>query len=73
MLRETKIQGFFPRIGQTKNATMLVQSIKVDNQMVTDNEQISSHVMEHFQHLFNNGSILMDFILVDEVFPNLVN
>lgn len=49
-----------------KNATMLIHSLKVDNQVVTDKEHITNHVVEHFHNLFNNVSVLQNFSLVEE-------
>lgn len=53
---------------------MLIHSLKVENQVAPDKEQISNHVVEHFQnHFLNHSSILQEFSLVEEVIPNLVN
>lgn len=51
----------------------MIYSIKMDNHAVTYMQQIATHVVEHFQHLFNNASILQYFSLMEELIPNLIN
>lgn len=68
--RNTK---FFPMMVKVKNATMLIYYLKVENHVVTNNDQIVRHVVGYYKNLCNDYSIFQDFNLVDEVIPNLIN
>lgn len=45
----------------------------MDKQILTNKEHITNYVVEHFQNLFKNASILEDFSLVENMIPILVN
>jgi len=64
--------NFFHRTAKIKAKTNKITSIKDGEQLLSDPEQIKTHITNHFMNLFCFSSVLQDDSLVDEVIPNLV-
>jgi len=66
--------AYFHRLAKIKTKTNLISSIRSSDQVITDPEQISEHISNHFKQLFStNFSVLQDCTLVEEVIPTLVD
>ncbi|GAU19900.1 hypothetical protein TSUD_95050 [Trifolium subterraneum] len=65
--------AFFHRITKIKQAYKNLNSLGIDNNIVTDPELISNHVVNHFSTLFSASNSILDNGLVEEVIPKLVN
>ncbi|MCI05544.1 RNA-directed DNA polymerase (Reverse transcriptase), partial [Trifolium medium] len=65
--------AFFHRISKIKQAYKKLNSLRVDNSIVTEPELIANHVVNHFSSLFSASNSTFDNGLVEEVIPKLVN
>lgn len=65
--------SYFHRLSQIKNKTKLITSLRVDENLLTDTNQISEHIVNYFENLFCTNPILQDSLLVEEVIPNLID
>lgn len=54
-----------------KNTTELNHSLEVDYQLITNNNHITKHQLEHFKHLFNNAFVLHNSFM-EELISNMV-
>ncbi|MCI91481.1 hypothetical protein A2U01_0112775, partial [Trifolium medium] len=54
-----------------KQAHKKLSSIRVNDLVITDLDQISSHVVNHFQTLFIGSNNVQDNGLVEDVIPKL--
>ncbi|XP_024636247.1 uncharacterized protein [Medicago truncatula] len=65
--------AYFHRATKIKNATKLISSLRIHDQVTTNQQQISDHIVQYFNNLFcANSAVLQDPLLVEEVIPNLV-
>lgn len=64
--------AYFHRVAKIKNASNLITSIKHGDTVLTDNMEISEHIVNHFSSLFNNTTNTRDNGLIDEVIPSLI-
>ena len=63
---------YFHRLAKIRNASSLITSIKSNDAVLTNADDISKHIVNHFTSLFNNNSNIHDNGLVDEVIPHLI-
>lgn len=49
---------YFHRMAKIKNATKLISTIINGDQVISNQEEIASHIIHHYADLFNNSSIL---------------
>jgi hypothetical protein len=68
--RNTK---YFQRLAKIKSKTKPISAISVDEEIVSDPEQIASHFKNHFQNLFSSNIFLQVDNLVEEVIPNMIS
>jgi len=64
--------AFFHRITKIKNKTKLIATMRDGENLITERQDISDHVVSYFKNLFCTNPILQDQSLVEEVIPNLV-
>jgi NDP-sugar pyrophosphorylase family protein len=66
--------SYFHRIAKIKNTTKVMSSIRVDDNLISDPQQIAHHVVDYFQNLFcTNSDILQDEALIEDVIPSVIN
>jgi len=65
--------AYFHRLSQIKNKTKLINSLRVDESLLINTNQISEHIVNHFENLFCTNPILQDSLLVEEVIPRLID
>jgi hypothetical protein len=66
--------SYFHRIAKIKNNTKVMSSIRVDDNLISDPQQIAHHVVDYFQNLFcTNSDILQDEALIEDVIPSVIN
>lgn len=68
--RNTK---FFHRISKIKNKTKLISSLRIEEDIITDPQIISNHIVNYYQTLFSTNFVLQEHSLVDEVIPHLID
>ena len=68
--RNTK---FFYQVTKIKNKTKVVSSLRNDEEIVTDPNIISNHIVNYYSNLFSTNSFLQDDSLVEEVIPSLID
>ena len=71
-LRRDRNTAFFHRITKIKNKTKLIATMRDGENLITERQDISDHVVSYFKNLFCTNPILQDQSLVEEVIPNLV-
>jgi len=64
--------AYFHRVAKIKNASNLITSISNGDTVLTDPEDISEHIVNHFSSIFNNTPNTIDNGLVNEVIPSLI-
>jgi hypothetical protein len=67
--RNTK---FFHRLAKIKTSTKQITSLQVGETVITDQNQISEHVINFYKDLFCTNIVLQDSLLAEEVIPSLV-
>lgn len=68
--RNTK---YFQRLAKIKSKTKPINAIRVDDEIVTDPELITSHFKNHFQNLFSSNIFLQVDSLVEDVIPSMIS
>jgi len=51
--------GYFHRITKIKNATKLISFLRIDDQITTNQTQISEHVVNYFKNLFCTNPVVL--------------
>ncbi|XP_024630529.1 uncharacterized protein [Medicago truncatula] len=64
--------SFFHRISKIKCKTKLINTLRVEENIISDPQEISNHVVNYFMNLFGTNPFLQDQMLVEEVIPQLV-
>ena len=64
--------AFFHRTARIKQAYKKISYLRIDDTIVTEPNQIASHVVTHFTNLFTGNNDVHDNGLVDEVIPHMV-
>lgn len=65
---------YFHRVTKIKNATKLISSLRINDQVTTNQQLISDHIVHYYKNLFcANSVVLQDLFLAEEAIPNLVN
>lgn len=70
--RNTK---YFHRLAKIKHTSKLINSINDGDNVLTEPDQISSHITNHFQNIFSSNFVVQDLQveeLIDGVIPNLI-
>jgi hypothetical protein len=67
--RNTK---YFHRIAKIKTASKMITSLQDGEHVLTDQSQISHHVVNFYKNIFCSNSILQEPLLVEEVILNLI-
>ncbi|WJX32857.1 hypothetical protein P8452_21136 [Trifolium repens] len=66
--------GYFHRIAKIRNTTKLINAIRIDDDIVTEPQQIADHIVHYYQNLFySNNVVLQENNLVEDVIPNLIS
>lgn len=68
--RNTK---FFHRVTKIKNETKLISSLRNGDEIMSDPQRISSHVINYYENLFSTNFGLQDPLLAKEVIPTIVD
>ncbi|GAU26607.1 hypothetical protein TSUD_102140 [Trifolium subterraneum] len=68
--RNTK---YFHRVTKIKNATKLMAALRNGDNLLTNADDISTHVVQHYTILFNSSTVLQDDGLIEELIPNLIS
>jgi hypothetical protein len=64
--------AYFHRLAKIRNTTNLITSLKHGESTLTDPNDISAHVVDHFSNLFNHNSNVTDNGIIEEVIHNLL-
>lgn len=64
---------YFHRITKIKNKTKVISSIRNIEEIITDPQRISNHVVDYYKNLFSTNFVLQDSLLVEEVIPSLID
>jgi len=64
--------AYFHRSAKIKQAYKKISTLRVDDTLITDQEQIAEHVISHFTNLFSNENVVNDNGIIEEVIPPLV-
>jgi hypothetical protein len=67
--RNTK---YFHKLAKIKTSTKIINSLQDGETVITNQEQISEHVVNYYKNLFSTNIVLQDSRLAEEVIPNLV-
>ncbi|KAK2426743.1 hypothetical protein QL285_025379 [Trifolium repens] len=67
--RNTK---YFHRLVKIKNTTKTITSLQDGDNILTDYNQISDHIINYYKNLFCSNLVLQDSTLIDDVIPSLV-
>jgi len=68
--RNTK---FFHQVTKIKNKTKVISSLRNDEEIITDPNVISNHIVNYYSNLFSTNPFLQDDLLVEEVIPSLID
>jgi len=68
--RNTK---FFHQVTKIKNKTKVISSLRNDEEIITDPNIISNHIVNYYNNLFSTNPFLQDDSLVEEVIPSLID
>jgi len=61
--------SFFHRVTKIKNKTKVISSIRNEEEIITDPQRITNHVVNYYKNLFSYNFVLQDSLLVEEVIP----
>lgn len=64
--------AFFHRTAKIKQAFKKITSLRIENTVITQQDQIANHVVAHFSNIFTTNNQVQDNGLVEEVIPALV-
>jgi ribonuclease HI len=67
--RNTK---YFHRLAKIKTTTKAITSLQDGEHVLTDQNQISEHIVNYYKNLFSTNIVLQEQLLADEVIPNLI-
>jgi hypothetical protein len=67
--RNTK---YFHKLAKIKTSTKIINSLQDGETVITNQEQISEHVVNYYKNLVSTNIVLQDSRLAEEVIPNLV-
>jgi hypothetical protein len=68
--------NYFHRLAKIKHTSKLIISIVDGENMITEPDQISSHITNHFKNIFSTNFSMQDLQvddLIDGVVPNLIS
>lgn len=66
--------SYFHRITKVKNKTKIISSLMIGEEMVTDPNQVSDHIINYYKNLFYSSNyFLQDSLLVEEAIPKLID
>lgn len=69
--RNTK---YFHRVTKIKNKTKVIANIRHNDEIISDPQRISQHVVSYYNNLFFSlNTFLQEQVLVDEVIPKLID
>ena len=63
--------NFFHRVTKIHNKIKLISSIRNDEEIITDPQRISAHIVNYHDNLFSTNFVLQDSLLVDEIIPSI--
>jgi len=66
--RNTK---YFHRIAKIKTATKIISTLQYGDQTLTDQSQITNHIINYYKNIFCSNSFLQDQVLAAEVISSL--
>jgi hypothetical protein len=65
--------AYFHRIAKIKQTTKKISSLRVDNNLITNPNDIASHVVHHFTSLFSTNNFVQGNNLIEETIPHLIS
>jgi hypothetical protein len=63
---------YFHRLSKIKNKTKLISSLRDGDNIITEPQYISNHIVNYYKNLFCTNPFLQDELLAEEVIPHLV-
>lgn len=63
---------FFQTYAKIIRKTNIISSLVIDNEVVTHQNKLKHHIVNHFKMLFNNNVVLQENQLISSVIPSLV-
>jgi hypothetical protein len=63
---------YFHRIAKIKTSTKYINSLQDGDTVITNQDEISEHVVNYNKSLFCTNFVLQDSLIADEVIPNMV-
>ena len=64
---------YFHRLTKIKNKTKMISSIRNDEEIITEPERVTEHIVNYYNCLFSSNYFLQDSNLLEEVVPNLID
>jgi len=64
---------YFHRVTKIKNKTKIISSLRNDEEIITDPQRISNHIVNYYEKKFASNFVLQDTSLVEEVIPSLID
>jgi hypothetical protein len=65
--------SYFHRIAKIKSTTKRISALKNGDTLLSDKDDISEHIVQHFTSIFNTSSSMQDNGLIAECIPKLIN
>ena len=69
-------EKYFHKLSKIKNTSKLINSLMIGDNMISDPEQISSHITEYFKNIFSTNNVVQDLQvneLIEDSIPNLIS
>ena len=64
--------SYFHKIVKIKNTSSLITNLKNGDEFLTNQEEISAHIVNHFTNLFSSQETGTDNGIIEDVIPNLL-
>lgn len=64
--------AYFHRLSKIKNKTKMISSLRDGENIITDPQDISNHIVSYYKNLFCSNPLLQDELLAEEVIPQMV-
>jgi len=66
--------SYFHRLTKIKNKTKMISSLLVNDELTSDPQMISNHIVSYYNRLFSSSNtVLQDQQLVEDVIPKLID
>ena len=64
--------AYFHKIAKIKNTSSLITNLMNGDELLTNQEEISAHIVNHFTNLFSSQETEIDNGIIEDVIPNLL-